>query len=261
MIIIKLVDDHGRSDNFITLLQISHLEADDALVESLPSAVVGSYEIGVLIDDLRRVNIGRFCVMLHLPALRAINIINKDYTMNIFDGLTEKIDRNEDNKLPERLIAPYGDKLPEDGLLQYVAVETIADVIALSGPKAVVVLRDDQTRLLSCLSEYPDLFGFRAVVLSGVPGATYSGEFDSITWQLPRVAYHSVVNDLLEVGRRAELADKKETDDSIYKTEMSRITRKSGDVKAFEAFDVPMEVLHGSKALKPEDATGVAEDD
>jgi len=261
MIIIKLVDDHGRSENFITLIQVSHEDVDYALVDSLPSAVVGSYEIGVLIDDLRRINIAHFCVMLHLPALKAINVINKDYTMNIFDGLTEKTDRSNNKELPERLIAPYGEKLPEDGLLQYVAVETIADVIALAGPKAVVTLRDDQVRLLSCISEYPDLFGFRAVVLSGVPGATYSGEFDSITWQLPRVAYHSVVNDLLEVGRRAELADKKEIDGSIYKTEMDRITRKSGDVKSFEAFDVPMEVAHAAVALKPESANGGAEDD
>jgi hypothetical protein len=259
MISIKLIDDHGCANNFITLVQISRTPNDDALIDSLPHTVVGSFEIGNLIDDLRRVRIQHFCVMLHMPALKAINIINKDYTMNIFDGLTEKLDKSTATELPERLIAPYGDKLPEDGLLQYMAVETIADVIALSGPKAVIVLRDDQKRLLSCIAQYPDLFGFRAVVLSGVPGATYSGEFDSVTWELPRVAYHSVVNDLIEIGRREELAGKEKIDSSIYKTEMNRITRKSGDVKTFEAFDVPMSVVKGS--LPSEDSSGVAEDE
>jgi len=246
MIHIKLIDDHGNDSNFVTLVQTSVGDANDALVDSLPKVARGAYEIGILMDDLRLISIQHFCVILHMPSLGHTNVINKDYNMNIFDGLTTHIDNKSD--LPERLIAPYGDTLPEDGLLQYVAVETVADVIALSGPKAVIVLRNDQERLLKCLSSFADLFGFQAVVLAGVPGATYTGEFDSVTWELPRVAYHSVINDLAEANRRQESADDEHANSSIYNKEMSRITRKSGGVKTFEAFDVPLSMRGAAPA-------------
>lgn len=157
--------------------------------------------------------------------------------MNLLNHLASHSDKREE--MPQRLICPTSASLPQDGMLEYIGVETLADIVNDKNMTGVLTFRPDQQELLKCYVQYYKLFGSVPVVLSGVPGVEYNADFENNTWDCQRVAYHTVVNDLLELSRREGELKAERKNSSIYEKERSTYTRKSGDVKAFTAFDMP----------------------
>lgn len=154
--------------------------------------------------------------------------------MDLFNLMAEKVDKPQER--PYRMVCPSSEAVPQDGMLKYITIETLGDLLAEMPANTVIMFRDDQKDLLQCVVDYPHLFGWDAIIVTGVPGVAYPPEFESVTWQLNRLPYHTVVNDLVELERRhVELAEEKKGS-SIYEKEKAQYTRKSGDIKAFTGF-------------------------
>lgn len=189
------------------------------------------------------------CV-LRMPALGTTTLLNEGTTMDIFNTMHAHVDKAKE--FPERLICPAGETVPEDGVVQFVTVETLADVLVERPANTVIMFRDDQHDLVKCLIEYSALFGCEPVILSGVPSVTYSGEFDKITWSVQRLAYHTIVNDLLEVQRRNRDMQSEIKASSVGERERASFTRKDGSVKEFRAFSMPPSLGRGDDAVDVE---------
>lgn len=101
-------------------------------------------------------------------------------------------------KLPEQMIVPRVDKVDESDVIRVKRVETLADLATLPFDGAVSI---DEGALMKIALDNPELVGVRLVVLSGVPGAVYSAAWDQATWGLERIAYDTVVNEIVTVER------------------------------------------------------------
>jgi len=150
--------------------------------------------------------------------------------MNILDQMATAVDKKAQK--PIALISPLPNPVSDDGFLQYKTVEKLSDVTASPGTGTVLCFNDDETgkQLLKCLTEFPDLFDFSPVVLTGVANAEYSTNFESATWAFEKLGYHSVIADAVEFKRRKELLDA-ESKNPGYEKERSRWTRSNGNVK------------------------------
>lgn len=138
-----------------------------------------------------------------------------------------------------RLVAPNLREIPEDSLLQYNSIEEVKDLLAPQDHGVVLTFSDDTTALLDMWVNYIDQFDGEPVVVTGVPGADYSPEFEKVAYKLQRVAYHTLISDLVEEARRETSMTEEEKETSIYAREKAQFTRKSGKVKEFAAFDAP----------------------
>lgn len=209
--------------------------------DAIRSVVIGAQNCAHTLNLCRRIPSSSAKVYLILDELCAVNRLNpeslneKENSMNVFDQMHRAVDVRQVK--PILMIMPTTEKVTEDGLLEFVTIERLTDLTQTFKANTVVMFRPDQKRLLELLCAYSDVFAVDPVVLSGVPAATYSADFESVTWDLPRMAYHSVVNDLLEAGRRASDAAEDVKHSSIYATEVAAVTRKSGDVKVFTGFE------------------------
>lgn len=232
---ISLFGDDGQLKALVTIDPPNRFGA-------FPDAVSGSVACRDLINFLRQTPPTWGVVFLHVLATNTINPINRS-NMNILDVLDgEKEKEVQDSELPQRFVCPAtSDTLPNDGVLHFVTVGKLADLLQDEPGNTVYMFDSKSEPALKCLVEYFELFGFAPVLLTGVPGVTYSPAFENLTWSLQRAAYHATVNDIIEFKRRAELAAAEKRDTSIYATEQARITRKSGEVKRFTAFDAPQE--------------------
>jgi hypothetical protein len=140
---------------------------------------------------------------------------------------------------PLRLVSMAPTSVAEDSLISMEAVETIADLFIERAGNVCLTFTPESLRVLECWIGFEDLFRYQPTILTGVPGVEANADFDKYTYNLGKVAYHSVTADLAEEVRRAESMTEEERDASIYKREQSQITRKSGNVKEFKAFDAP----------------------
>lgn len=188
-----------------------------------------------MFDDIK--NYDRF---IHVETAGLFSFLNQkpqfgEFQMDIFNQLHAHVDKAAVN--PLLMVAPISNTIPEDGMLVYRTVETLSDL--LSAPKAneVVLIREDQHDILKCLSEYTPLFGVDIVVVSGLPGTTYTPEFESVVWDKPKLAYHSVVNDLIEAQRRETDTAADVKGSTIYGKEQQAFMRKTGNVKVFTEFE------------------------
>lgn len=73
----------------------------------------------------------------------------------------------------------------------------------VNSPDAIIAT--DDIRLLSCVIEYGDLLNAEFVLLTGVPNAVYTAEFDLVTWPLDRLSYDELLSDVVASGRVANL--------------------------------------------------------
>lgn len=140
---------------------------------------------------------------------------------------------------PIRLIHMEPTVIPEDSLISMETIETLSDLFIERAGNVSLVFTPDTLRVLECWTTFPDLFRYEPAVLSGVPGVEPSADFDKLTYNLSRVAYHSVTADIAEEVRRAESMTDEEREASIYARERSQYTNKKGGVKEFRAFDAP----------------------
>jgi len=210
--------------------------APSLVYRHLPRSVKGTAHVRSIIEHARLIPKDVATVFMHLPTLGTINHLNRN-AMNIFEHMSQAIDKVPE--FPDRLVCPASSMVPTDGLMEFMAVEKLEDVLRESKPNAVLMFREDQRDLLKCYVEYSKLFGTEPVVLAGVPGIDYTAEFDSDTWSLRRVTYHSMVNDLLEANRRDTAMQAEVKHNSQEARERAAYTKKSGHVKEFNAFKAP----------------------
>lgn len=194
---------------------------------------------------MRKVPLDVATVFIHLPSalkqgLGRYNLLNGS-NMDIFGNLHAHID--EKRERPDRLICPAGAISPTDGLLDFATVETVSDLIMARPVNAVLMFREESRDLLKCLVEYADLFGVEPVLLSGVPALNYPAEFEADCWELRRVPYHTVVNDLLEADRRQKDMTADVQAGSKEARERASYTKKNGSVKEFTAFRAPESIM------------------
>jgi hypothetical protein len=156
----------------------------------------------------------------------------------LIDFLASASDKKADHK-PIRLVCPLMNSVPVDSLLSFEVVESIKDLFLDRNANSVLMFDVEGVKILDCWASFEDLFQHQAVVLTGVPGADYGPEFESVGFKLEKVAYHSAVADLIEAARRSETMSDAEKESSIYAKEKAGFTRGNGNVKAFTAFDAP----------------------
>jgi hypothetical protein len=140
---------------------------------------------------------------------------------------------------PYRLICTEPTTYPEKSLISFEVVETIGDIIAQRNSDVCLVFPERSIPILKCWTENQGVFDREPMVLTGVPGTTEEPDFERYSYNLEKIAYHSVVADLAEEVRRAQSMTEDERNNSIYAKEQAAITRKSGEVKVFTAFTAP----------------------
>lgn len=212
---------------------------NDAL-ELLFPTVIGTEKCRRVISAMRSVPLKNACIFMHVEAVGFFSLLNQnplfgDFQMDIFNQLHAHIDKAAVN--PLLMIAPISNTIPEDGMLVYRTVEKLGDLLETPKANEVVLVREDQHDILKCLCEYTALFGVDVIVVSGLPGTTYSPEFESIVWDKPKLAYHSAVNDLIEVQRRETDTAADVKGSAIYGKEQQSFVRKTGNVKIFTEFE------------------------
>lgn len=165
--------------------------------------------------------------------------------MNIFESLTAtKAEGAVATKgRTDFLICPDSRSFPEDGVIQYISINDVHDVDTVMRADTklgvpVAAFGEAALRVLEMLTAYSDLYDIRIVMVDGIPGADYNSKFDSAAWSALRLSYHSLINDLIEVGRRVEEKDASR-DLSIYDKQIKQETRSNGSIKEFKAFELP----------------------
>lgn len=116
--------------------------------------------------------------------------------------LTSEADPPEfaDQDMPTLMVCPQPSLVSDADVVRIVCVESLADLLA--NESAVIGVKP--SRLLKALLDYPDLVGVKPVLLTGVPNATYDALFEQLTWSLDRVAYDSLVTDVV-ASQRADI--------------------------------------------------------
>lgn len=158
--------------------------------------------------------------------------------MDIESVVARKQERKEaakEREVKKLFVAPATPLLPDDGVLKYVTVESVYDVNNVPD-RSVMLFSIDALPVLACVSENPGLFDVELVVLSGLPEAEYSAEFDKAVWQLERVAYAPLINDI-RVAAESE-ANLQATQATRHDHEIRKTTKASGDVKDFSNFTI-----------------------
>lgn len=102
-----------------------------------------------------------------------------------------------DSDSPTLMVCPQPSLVSDADVVQIACVESLADL--LNNESAVIGIKP--SRLLKALLDYPDLLGVKPVLLTGVPNATYDALFEQLTWSLDRVAYDSLVTDVVAAQR------------------------------------------------------------
>lgn len=147
---------------------------------------------------------------------------------NLFGNSKQKDPKLSD--LPVRLVCPAPAMMPEDGHLHFALVTNVADVMT-SSDTDVMCFKPENFDLLAVVAKNPAMFGFRVEVLDGVERADYSVDFRGATLSLNVVSYTSLIANLVESKRTADLlADERATP---AEKEMAQFTRKDGTVRPY----------------------------
>lgn len=136
-------------------------------------------------------------------------------------------------ELRQILVAPNPDKLPDDGMLQYVVVASVYDFKTL--PDRSVALFDPAAfDVLKLAVENASLFGLSLQCLVGLPSSDYSVDFEGIVWPIEKIAYAPFISEMslmLDVRLQEELAS-----ETTYDAERRQYVRDNGSVKRHDAF-------------------------
>lgn len=220
-----LYDDAGKLTATVTVLR-------NPRSDNVTDHVFGSAACRAVMNVFRAIPPGLAYVSAFYPDLNRRVIINHPPLGAPMD-LSNIYSEREDDKtsaLPTRLVAPAMHVVPADSLISFAQVETIADVLAAE-PRSVLLFSESALELLAVVVDHPVLFGFNTMVLTGLPTAEYSNQFESKTYSLERLAYATFTNELVEATRVA--AALKEEGKTPYEREREQFTRADGSVKAF----------------------------
>lgn len=141
--------------------------------------------------------------------------------------------KERDAKEPKPiLVAPNPDKLPDDGILNFVVIEDFFDFADVPS-HSVALVRPEFYPLLKLLAENAPLFNLEVRTLVGLGNVEYTVDFEAATWNLERVAYAPLLTDL---RLEKNLADQLKAESaSVHDVERSRSYRKDGTVKPHDA--------------------------
>lgn len=115
------------------------------------------------------------------------------------------VKRVESVKLTEQLIAP----LPNPVVDLPLELKEVSTFQAIGQVSPDVVMCFEVGEPLRCFLQYAEsLLGVRPVVLTALPNAVYTPEFDQLTWSYDRVSYTDVVSDMDSTDRAAVLLEK-----------------------------------------------------
>lgn len=151
----------------------------------------------------------------------------------------KKLDRTDAALAQNRvMICPKTDILPEDGVFEFRTVENVKDLTLDVSDDTVLMFgsSEESKKLLTVLVAYADLFGMQPVVLTGVPRADYSVQFEDVTFPCPKVSHAEAVDAAKHV---AEVSEKVARADKSEKGRSSRREGKYADGgNKFSKFDV-----------------------
>lgn len=132
-------------------------------------------------------------------------------------------------------VMPSTDVLPNDGILEYVTLESLYDFKSIPA-RSVVQVRMEEYDVLGAAVSLSSMLALDLKVLSGVPSADYDIGFDRETWAIERVSYAPLVSELaleMEIARQTV-----KNDASHHDKERAQFTRADGTVKKQTEFDV-----------------------
>jgi hypothetical protein len=181
----------------------------------------------------------------------------------IIDMLAGSMDDKNDAKRI-RFVCPSLPIVPSDSVFDFVSFTDLKGLIAeLDEPSSqrVLMVSEKEYPVLELWSSNLDLFERMPVLMTGIPDANYESDFDAITYDFERAAYHSVVAEALEYVRREDSMTEQEKEDSVIKKEQSTFTRKNGTVKEFTAFDAPLLPGSSSYGGRKEEVDEVSEEE
>jgi len=134
----------------------------------------------------------------------------------------------------ELFIYPATDELPNDGLLTFQTVETVYDLKGVPD-RAAIAIRTEQVAMISLVAANNNVFGVTLRVLTGVPGAEYTIDFESAVYALEKVAYAPLVSELsLAADIAAQLRASERT---VNDLEREKFVRSTGLPKEHRSFD------------------------
>lgn len=143
--------------------------------------------------------------------------------------------RRDEQDLKLVMVAPFGDSLPDDGVLHYSVATSVRDLLEAQDG-TVLLFEEKNLPLLEMLVKYQDEFSCRVKTLEGLPGSTYATWFTGATWTQDGVSYSGFLSELsLAASAERELLEKSMTK---HDRERAQYARKDGTVKDQSRFDV-----------------------
>lgn len=140
--------------------------------------------------------------------------------------------------LPVLLVAPLGNAVPDDGVLDYQTVDTAVELLGMAGRAGTIVLcRNDQIALLDVICQNAAVFGVQVKSIHGIPNTTYTPEYDEATFGCERIAYSPLISEINVAMDVAEIQEQNRTKSQIEKEEGTYV-RKTGEVKRLKDNEV-----------------------
>lgn len=158
--------------------------------------------------------------------------VNMDIAAQVALREAQAFNNDEKNEVRQLFVCPSADKVPDDGILTYVTMESIYDVRDF-GAGVVVMVSPDRSEALSLLVSNVPIFKVRMIVLTGVPGCEYTPEFDRATWSCEKASYAAIVSEINDARvTQQAAADEKSTK---HQREKKAFTRADGTIKSHVA--------------------------
>jgi hypothetical protein len=130
------------------------------------------------------------------------------------------------------LVCPSTVEVPDDGMLNFVRIANVFDLRDVPS-QSVVQFDHMQHDMLKLICDNAAVMNLEVRLLVGLPEAEYTADFDSVTWQLERIAYAPFLTDLRlakELGKQLE-----EESATAYAVERRTVERSDGSVKVHDA--------------------------
>lgn len=151
-----------------------------------------------------------------------------------------ELERAIDNAKAEystMFVAPRPDESPDDGILVYADVVSVKDLLP-NADRHVLLFSEQDSDLLEMLIKYQDRFEIRPQVLVGLPSASYSPWWDSVTWMLDKSSYPTLISELSLDNRVNE--EQRVANRSTVEVEQDQYTRKDGTVKDHTKYELSL---------------------
>lgn len=168
-----------------------------------------------------------------------------------------KDDESRKTKKPILFVAPLGSVVPDDGVLNYLTLDTAVQFLtAASLDKTdVILVREDQAPLLKAICENADVFDVEVRTLYGVPESDYKVWFDEATFGVDRISYSPFVSELRIAHDVVEMQERSR-ERSVIEKEESTFVRKTGLVKGLKKTDIQVGLEDGDDLPTDEEIDG-----